>query len=243
MHTSCFFACCLFSVLESFSQQDTAFLNVISAGGIQGETSTLKVSSTVGETVVSTFRDTRNTMILTQGFHQEIVKDRISFLLSKTKELCIGRSNGTARIDSIEGCEGPYTILWSNGDVGNFADNLTKGVYSVQVTSANGCTKVFEFTIEIENDFACLLKFYSGITPNNDGLNDKWIIDNLELYSDNEVVIFNRVGSKVWEANNYDNITTVWGGENLNGEELPSGTYFYIFESKIVEKGWIELTR
>ena len=90
----------------------------------------------------------------------------------------------------------------------------------------------------------CLLKFYSGITPNADGRNDFWIIDNIELFPSNEVIFYNRLGNKVWEGTNYDNNSVVWGGENLSGSDLPSDTYFYIFESgNDVEKGWVELTR
>ena len=98
--------------------------------------------------------------------------------------------------------------------------------------------------MQATNNLPCLLKFYSGITPNGDGLNETWIIDNIELFPSNEVIFYNRLGNKVWEGTNYDNSNVVWGGQNLSGNELPSDTYFYIFESgSNVEKGWVELTR
>ncbi len=63
-------------------------------------------------------------------------------------------------------------------------------------------------------------------------------------FADNQVEIFDRRGVKVYSANNYDNQSVVWDGESKDGYNLPSGTYFFIFESgDLVEKGWIELSR
>jgi gliding motility-associated-like protein len=53
-------------------------------------------------------------------------------------------------------------------------------------------------------------------TPNADGINDFWVIENLPRGS--SVAIYNRWGQRVYFAENYAND---WGGEGL-----PSGTYF-----------------
>lgn len=88
------------------------------------------------------------------------------------------------------------------------------------------------------------LKPYSGITPNGDGINDTWIIDNIENYTENKVQLFNRWGNEVWARENYDNNSILWDGKNNKGEDLGNGTYFYIIlvEGKSY-KGWIEITR
>ncbi|MBK7653654.1 MAG: gliding motility-associated C-terminal domain-containing protein [Flammeovirgaceae bacterium] len=39
--------------------------------------------------------------------------------------------------------------------------------------------------------------------------------------------IFNRWGSLVFEVDNYNNSTNRFEGKNNNGNELPSGIYFY----------------
>ena len=94
----------------------------------------------------------------------------------------------------------------------------------------------------IEVDTA--LTFYKGITPNGDGKNDSWIIDDIEFFPNNSVKIFNRWGEILWKRESYDNNEVVWAGEHDNGENLLTGTYFYVV---IVEgksyKGWVELTR
>lgn len=228
----------------STAQNVNVSRQVIGSAGTSSSSSTIQISSTIGETVIPTVAASNNSITLTQGFQQTTIDELISFQVTTTNELCIGRADGTARIDSIFNCSGPYTISWSNGASGNRVTNLTAGEYSVRVTSSDGCVQSFRFNITLENNFDCLLRFYSGITPNNDGFNDEWIIDNLELFPSNEVNIYNRVGNRVFQGRNYDNINVVWRGQNLSGADLPSGTYFYTFESgSNIENGWIELTR
>ena len=226
--------------------QLNVYQNVISSGGSYDSTSTLKVSSTIGEAIIQTIGDpSTNVLLLTQGFQQTFDRDTIRFDITITSPLCNERNDGFAEIFNIVGCDTSYTISWSNGNAGNRASSLGVGKYTVQLVSDNKeCTELYEFTVEATNDIPCLLKFYSGITPNGDATNETWIIDNIELFPSNEVIFYNRLGNKVWEGKNYDNSTVVWGGENLSGNDLPSETYFYIFESgSSVEKGWVELTR
>lgn len=226
----------------AFGQVKNIDQKVISSGWSYDSTSSLIISSTIGETVIL------NKVIapydLAQGFQQVFRNSNISFVLNLTGPLCLDRSNGFAIIDSIIGCQGPYDISWSNADTGTIAKNLGAGPHSVTVTSFDNCVQTTNFEIEFINDLPCLLKFYTGITPNGDALNEQWIIDNIELLPSNKVDIYNRLGNRVWKGVNYDNITTVWSGENLSGAELTSDTYFYVFVSgSQVEKGWIELTR
>jgi len=60
------------------------------------------------------------------------------------------------------------------------------------------------------------------LTPNNDGKNDFFVIENLPKYS--ELAIFNKNHHLIYENNNYKNN---WGGTDKNGKILTSGTYFY----------------
>lgn len=83
---------------------------------------------------------------------------------------------------------------------------------------------------------------FNGFTPNNDGYNDYWYIEGIDK-GPNEVIIFNRWGDLVWSAENYDNMNVVWRGTNSNGNNLPSGTYYYsiTFEGRTFG-GYIELS-
>ncbi len=221
--------------------------NVISSGGIESRTSTLHISSTIGETIVSTEQSATSPLNITQGFHQNLEQDSIKIFFTLTNASCIGRSNGRVFIDSIQGCEAPYTVFWSAGgnpNDQNESRNLAVGDYTVQVISNNGCQSSFPFTIEYESNEPCFIDFFTGITPDGDGRNDSWQIKNIEAFKKNKVTIVNRLGNIVFQEDNYDNVNVVWTGNNLSGKELPSDTYFYVFEADgNFERGWIELTR
>lgn len=218
--------------------------SVIGAAASDASNGNTKLSSTVGETMINTAENSPR--VYTQGFQQPVrIVDLVFYDILIEDASCIGIDNGFASIGNITGCSGPYTILWSNGKTGPNNRNLAPGEYSVQITSNDGCvTQTYNFSIATISGSPCLLKFYTGITPNNDGLNDKWIIDNIEAFPQNEITIFNRLGNTVWKGSNYDNNNVVWAGENLSGNDSPSDTYFFVFESDgVFERGWIELTR
>jgi gliding motility-associated-like protein len=85
------------------------------------------------------------------------------------------------------------------------------------------------------------LVIYNGVSPNGDGMNDTWKIKGIEGFPDNEVKIFNRWGTKIWESRNYDNDGVAWDATNKRGDRVPDGTYYYILEIKDVKTftGWI----
>ena len=67
-------------------------------------------------------------------------------------------------------------------------------------------------------------------TPNDDGENDYYVIKGLERYSNNNFVVYNRWGNKVYEKQDYENnwdgyanVRTVMGDR-----KLPIGVYYYI---------------
>ncbi len=103
------------------------------------------------------------------------------------------------------------------------------------VGNATGCTEE-SFTTENPITFPEDDTTKYGFSPDGNGINDYWIIDGIENYSDNEVIIYNRWGDKVFRILGYDNLSRVFSGEanqktNIGASKLPSGTYF--FEIKI----------
>ncbi|MDB5272579.1 MAG: large protein [Chitinophagaceae bacterium] len=71
----------------------------------------------------------------------------IAVTSSITNVSCNGGNNGTITLSSVSGGTGPYTFLWSTGAISQNVSGLTAGLYSVTVTDANGCPKVFNFTV------------------------------------------------------------------------------------------------
>ncbi|MCC9043816.1 gliding motility-associated C-terminal domain-containing protein [Myroides sp. M-43] len=75
---------------------------------------------------------------------------------------------------------------------------------------------------------------YNLVTPDGDGKNDYFIIDNITKFPNNTVEVYNRWGVKVYNTSNYDSAGNVFRGYSdgrvtINkNEKLPSGTYYYI---------------
>jgi uncharacterized repeat protein (TIGR01451 family)/gliding motility-associated-like protein len=87
---------------------------------------------------------------------------------------------------------------------------------------------IASLTIAVDNE----LVFPEGFSPNDDGYNDRFVIYGLEQYPNNQLLIVNRWGNKVFEASPYSND---WDGNNIfgvtvGGRDLPEGTYFYILD-------------
>lgn len=86
------------------------------------------------------------------------------------------------------------------------------------------------------------------LTPNGDGNNDLWLIDGIEKFADNQVVIVDRWGTEIYKTTGYDNNQVVWNGENRNGELVSRGTYYYFIsvrneQEAIERKGFLEVLR
>ena len=112
---------------------------------------------------------------------------------------------------------------------------------TLHVESNSGCSSEITHTVVIEQD----LIFPNVITPNGDGINDVFAIENLNTnvnpedpdgYRNNRLMIHDRWGNKVYDAKNYDtyaNDGTIYPGSQIfDGSGLSDGTYFYTFHYK-----------
>jgi gliding motility-associated-like protein len=64
----------------------------------------------------------------------------------------------------------------------------------------------------------------NAFTPNGDNYNDTWHLENIEIYPEAEIKVFNRWGELIYE---HRNPVEEWNGIH-SGVELPSETYYYI---------------
>jgi gliding motility-associated-like protein len=220
---------------------------VIGAGGdFDTPVADFTISATVGEAITITVNAGSPTIFLTQGFHQPIVNDNIEVQPTIKNETCIGAGNGVISV-SVLNSAGPFTYAWTPNtqDTSSTAVNLTSGVYYVTVTDIiNGNMATDTIVVGSEANEICGLIIYSGITPNEDGKNDTWIIDRILDFPSNKVFIFNRWGEEVWRGMDYDNNLVLWRGQDKANRDLPDGTYFYYIKTEPREyKGWVELTR
>ncbi|MEO1010021.1 MAG: gliding motility-associated C-terminal domain-containing protein [Bacteroidota bacterium] len=85
---------------------------------------------------------------------------------------------------------------------------------------------------------------FNMFSPDGEGTNDFLRIQDIALFTNTSLEIFNRYGRQVFAAQNMTD-DRVWDG-TWEGEDAPEGTYFYILnlgEGFGTRKGWIQLIR
>jgi len=104
---------------------------------------------------------------------------------------------------------------------------LVKGTYEFEITvtdvdSLQGSDILLVFVKDevLENDFPKIF------TPNGDGQNDFWLVDDLERIENCSLSIYDTTGRIVYQSSNYQND---WSGTS-NGVALNAGAYYYIFD-------------
>ncbi len=106
------------------------------------------------------------------------------------------------------------TISWENisGDT----------TITVQVIDGFNCKNSDAIVIE-----AFDVKIPNVITPNGDGMNDRFEPnDGWSGINQHDMIVFNRWGEKVWESSDF---TSGWDGKQ-NGKYVAEGSYFWVLE-------------
>ena len=89
------------------------------------------------------------------------------------------------------------------------------------------------------------LNVAAAITPNGDGINDTWVIYNIENHPGSIVRVFNTNGKQVFYSANYKND---WNGNYQGSSEmLPVGSYLFQIDldgdGTIDSQGWLYITK
>lgn len=145
-----------------------------------------------------------------------------------------GTGNGTALWSPITGLD---SITVFNPT----ATPTATITYLLTVTDNNSCISLDSVLITVD-----LLEFEGLITnlftPNGDGINDTWHINDIEKYPENEVFVYNIYGKLVYTKKGY---TNDWQG-TYNGADLPDGTYYYVLrfeDNDKIAKGAVDILR
>ncbi|WP_243834442.1 T9SS type B sorting domain-containing protein [Maribacter caenipelagi] len=120
-----------------------------------------------------------------------------------------GRENYTYYLDDIDmGSENVFYITETN-------------TYDVTVVDENGCESTASIFIEFID-----IEIPNFFTPNGDGENDFWTPENIEIYPEIFISVYDRYGRSVYTfKDNEDG----WDGFYLNAE-LPTGDYWYVIK-------------
>ena len=132
---------------------------------------------------------------------------------------------------------GTWTLLSGSGNItdpgvaNTTVTDLGLGENWFVWTVNNGTCGTTSDTVLVQLKDCLKLVIPNAFSPNKDGTNDIYTIENIEYFPNNNFVVFNRWGNKVFEATPY---TNTWDGTNQFGgplgEELPESTYYYVLD-------------
>ncbi|HRH64042.1 MAG TPA: gliding motility-associated C-terminal domain-containing protein, partial [Bacteroidia bacterium] len=112
---------------------------------------------------------------------------------------------------------------------------LTQGTTVLSWTVSNGACaySADEITISYLD-----LAIPNAISPNNDGINDAFVVPGLEYYSDVKFTLFNSWGTIVYESSDYKND---FAGITNSGQKLIDDTYYFVLQisSDLEYKGYL----
>jgi len=131
----------------------------------------------------------------------------IANIVSYNSSIIVSLENQSEYQYSLDG------VVYQNSPV---FTNIPNGVYTVYVRSY-----LCNFIITQEHLHFYIPQFF---TPNGDGVNDYFAINDLEYYNNTQVIIFNRYGKLLFSAKNR---SVKWDG-TLKGKKLPSSDYWYL---------------
>ncbi|NLA25420.1 MAG: T9SS type B sorting domain-containing protein [Bacteroidales bacterium] len=178
---------------------------------------------------------------LTAGNYSVIIVDdnkcqnSRNFVITQPDELMVGyevnsvscKGNDDGEIILIVGGgTQPYEYQWSNGGIENYLEEIKSGTYTVTIIDDNDCQKTVNVYVPESNQLC--IRIPNAFTPNDDGVNDTWIIEFINKYPNADVFVFNRWGQKLYDM--HDN-TGPWDG-HFNGKKVPAGAYIYIIDLK-----------
>lgn len=126
---------------------------------------------------------------------------------------------------------GGISYLWSPGTslsdstIANpIARPLITTTYTCIVTNEEGCQTTVSYTLNVDRSLDVAPD--KAFTPNGDGRHDTWYVERMELFPDCKLTIFDRLGAKLTEIENYSNANG-WDG-TINGRTVADGVYFYL---------------
>ncbi len=175
-------------------------------------------------------------------------------LIFEGNQFCDRENPTVANLNS--NINGPEPVIWYDsptlGNVFPTTTLLQNGTtYYATFTNASGCESTPRLVVVVDLSFCDELLIPDGFSPNDDGINDEFIIKNLDTKFPNyKLEIYNRYGSIVYTGNK--NIPKWNGSTNdakikLGNNKLPVGVYFYILDfndgQKKSKQGRVYLSR
>ncbi len=132
---------------------------------------------------------------------------------------------GSVQLEATGGANYQWQPLagLSDSDIANpVARPFETTDYTVTVTDTFGCTNRDTVRVALAEDFR--VTPYNVFTPDGNGRNDAWVIQNAEAFDQVQVRVYDRFGVLVFADDDYQNN---WQGAR-GTDILPDGTYYYL---------------
>ena len=150
----------------------------------------------------------------------------LSLSAPKPEKVCPGKPVNL--VVAASGGAGSYGYSWTTVTGSDLANNPTAATTYV---TANGpdkllikvkdlCGVIAYDTVKVVTEKACQVIIPNVFSPNGDNENDYFVIQNLDLFPNSRLQIFDRWGLKLFDDADYKN---TWTAPNV-----PDGTYYYI---------------
>jgi len=118
------------------------------------------------------------------------------------------------------------SYLWDLGDGTSTTEESPMHIYAdtgtyvvtLEAVSDIDCNDIITDTIRVLPPIIVP----NAISPNGDGVNDLWVIDQISEFPGHAIRVYSQWGALVYEDTDYQND---WDGENL-----PDATYFYVVD-------------
>ena len=187
---------------------------------------------------------------ITRGVEaKQVIKDEKNLELNKEKEetnteVLVKKPFGEIKASPVGGFAPLHVSFTSSANTKNvywdFNDGTTSeevnpvhvfyeiGVYEVALTVTNRKGETFITTTEIEVKEGATLTLPNVFTPNNDRVNDYFVVKGSKIKEFN-IKILTRSGKVIFESND---INQSWDGKDLSGNDMVTGNYVVIVIAK-----------
>ena len=117
----------------------------------------------------------------------------------------------TGAVNLLSSIEGNYTVTYS--------------------IASNGCSLAGNSNDDVIINREGCLNIPTAFSPNNDGVNDTWEIEHINLYAEVSIEIYNRWGQLMFEfsgtGDSYATLDNQWDGK-YEGKDLPINSFIFI---------------
>lgn len=162
--------------------------------------------------------ETSYTVMITQP-------DPLELSVFTERPSCRGNNDGYIEFSASGGVI-PYKFSFNDNRTNRVIfQGLTQGNYTIEVTDAHECVNSHDIIYLKDMPFDCIT-IPNAFTPNGSGINDEWIIENIEMFPDATIEVFNRWGQNIWIGRGNQD---PWDGK-YKGNNVPTGTYLYTID-------------